>query len=163
MMPHRLFVPRAPRRLSPLLVALHGCTQTPRDFAAGTGFDVLGEETGTFVLYPEQSPRRNLQRCWNWFAPRTRDGAGEAAAIATLVRDVARRYPVDRSRVYVAGISAGGAMTAILAFCYGTIFAACAIVAGVMYRAADSALGAAQAMRAGARLSLANGHAADGR
>jgi len=74
-------------------------------------------------------------------------------AIATLVRDVARRYPVDRSRVYVAGISAGGAMTAILAFCYGGIFAACAIVAGVMYRAADSALGAAQAMRAGARLS----------
>src|SRR4029077_12059773 len=92
-------------------------------------------------------------RCWNWFDPRTRDGAGEAAAIATLGGGGSRRSPVDRSRVYVAGISAGGAMTAILAFCYGGIFAACAIVAGVMYGAADSALGAAQAMRAGARLS----------
>ncbi len=103
------------------------------------------------VLYPQQSLRANPLRCWNWFEPRTRDGAGEAAAILTLVRDIARRYPVDRSRVYVAGISAGGAMTAILAFCYGAMFAACAIVAGVMYRAADSALGAVHTMRAGAR------------
>ena len=150
-----LYVPTAVTRRErvPLLLMLHGCSQDAHTFAEGTRMNEGADQHGFIVLYPQQSLRANPLRCWNWFEPRTRDGAGEAAAIATLVRDVARRYPVDRSRVYVAGISAGGAMTAILAFCYGGIFAACAIVAGVMYRAADSALGAAQAMRAGARLS----------
>src|SRR5207237_3095927 len=78
---------------------------------------------------------------------------GEPAPIGTRALDIARLYRVDRSRVYLAGISAGAAMTAVLAFCYGAIFAACAMVAGVMYRGADSALAAAQTMRAGARLS----------
>ncbi len=150
-----LYVPATVTRRErvPLLVMLHGCSQDAHTFAEGTRMNEIADQHRFIVLYPQQSLRANPLRCWNWFAPRTRDGAGEAAAIATLVRDVARRYPVDRSRVYVAGVSAGGAMTAILAFCYGTIFAACAIVAGVMYRAADSALAAAQAMRAGARLS----------
>jgi len=150
-----LYVPTTVTRRErvPLLVMLHGCSQDARTFAEGTRMNEIADQHRFIVLYPQQSLRANPLRCWNWFGPRTRDGAGEAAAIVTLVRDVARRYPVDRSRVYVAGVSAGGAMTAILAFCYGAIFAACAIVAGVMYRAADSALGAAQAMRAGARLS----------
>ena len=150
-----LYVPTTVTRRErvPLLVMLHGCSQDARTFAEGTRMNEIADQHRFIVLYPQQSLRANPLRCWNWFESRTRDGAGEAAAIVTLVRDVARRYPVDRSRVYVAGVSAGGAMTAILAFCYGAIFAACAIVAGVMYRAADSALGAAQAMRAGARLS----------
>ena len=150
-----LYVPSTVTRRErvPLLVMLHGCSQDARTFAEGTRMNEVADQHRFIVLYPQQSLRANPLRCWNWFEPRTRDGAGEAAAIVTLVRDIARRYPVDRSRVYVAGISAGGAMTAILAFCYGAIFAACAIVAGVMYRAADSALGAAQTMRAGARLS----------
>jgi len=137
----------------PLLVMLHGCHQDARVFAQGSRMNELADEHRFLVLYPQQSPRANPLRCWNWFEPRTRHGAGEPAAIAALVRDVSRRYPVDRSRVYLAGMSAGGAMSAILAFCYGTLFGACAIVAGVMYRAADSALAATQAMRTGARVS----------
>jgi poly(hydroxyalkanoate) depolymerase family esterase len=137
----------------PLLVMLHGCSQDAHALAQGSRMNALADEHRFLVLYPQQSLRANPLRCWNWFEARVAHGAGEAAAIAALVRDVARRYPVDRSRVYIAGISAGGAMTAILAFCYGALFAACAIVAGVMYRAADSALEGVQAMRSGARVS----------
>jgi poly(3-hydroxybutyrate) depolymerase len=115
--------------------------------------NALADQQRFIVLYPQQSLRANPLRCWNWFSARTRDGAGEAAAIVALVRYVARRYPVDRSRIYVAGMSAGGAMAATLALCFGAVFAGCAIVSGLMYRAADSAVGAAQAMRAGARSS----------
>ena len=143
----------------PLLVMLHGCSQEAQTLAQGSRMNALADEHRFLVLYPQQSLRANVMRCWNWFEWRAAHGGGEAAAIAALVRDVARRYPVDRSRVYVAGISAGGAMTAILALCYGALFAACAIVAGVMYRAADSAFGGAQAMRSGARVSPE--HAAD--
>jgi poly(hydroxyalkanoate) depolymerase family esterase len=141
------------RNRVPLLVMLHGCHQDARSFANGTRMNSLADEQRFIVLYPQQSARANPLRCWNWFQRRTADGAGEAAAIAALVRYVARRYPIDRSRVYLAGMSAGGAMTAILAICYGAIFAACGIVSGMMYRAADSALGAVQAMRTGSGVS----------
>ena len=137
----------------PLLVMLHGCGQEAHTFAQGSRMNELADEHRFLVLYPEQSLRANALRCWNWFEPRTAHGAGEAAAIAALVREITRRYPIDPSRVYVAGISAGGAMTAILAICYGALFAACAIVAGVMYRAADSALAGARTMRSGAPVS----------
>lgn len=137
----------------PLLVMLHGCSQDAQTLAQGSRMNALADEHRFLVLYPQQSLRANPLRCWNWFEARAAHGAGEAAAIAALVRDVARRYPIDRSRIYVAGISAGGAMTAILAFCRGALFAACAIVAGMMYRAADSALEGVQAMRSGARVS----------
>lgn len=137
----------------PLLVMLHGCNQEASTFAQGSRMNELAEEHRFVVLYPQQSLRANALRCWNWFDPRTAHGAGDAAAIVALVRDVARQYPIDRSRVYVAGISAGGAMTAILALCYGALFAACAVVSGVMYRAADSAVAGARAMRSGSPVS----------
>jgi poly(hydroxyalkanoate) depolymerase family esterase len=137
----------------PLLVMLHGCSQDAHTFAQGSRMNELADKHRFLVLYPQQSLHANALRCWNWFEPSAGDGAGEAAAIAALVRDVTRHYPIDRSRVYVAGISAGGAMTAILALCYGSLFAACAIVAGLMYRAADSALAAARAMRSGTPVS----------
>jgi poly(hydroxyalkanoate) depolymerase family esterase len=137
----------------PLLVMLHGCRQDASSLASGTRMNALADEQCFIVLYPQQSLWANPLRCWNWFSPRTREGAGEAAVIVALVRHIARCYPVDRSRVYVAGMSAGGAMAATLSFCYGTVFAACAIVSGLMYRAADSAVGAAHAMRGGARSS----------
>ena len=140
----------------PLLVMLHGCSQDAYAFAQGSRMNELADEYRFVVLYPQQSLHANALRCWNWFEPQTGQGAAEAAAIAALVREVARRYPIDRSRVYVAGISAGGAMTAILALCYGALFAACAIVAGVMYRAADSALAGARAMHSGAAVSPEN-------
>ncbi len=141
------------RNRVPLLVMLHGCSQDARAFAQGSRMNELADAHGFLVLYPQQSLHANALRCWNWFQPRIEHGGGEAAAIAALVRDLARRYPIDRSRVYVAGISAGAAMTLILAVCYGALFAASAIVAGVMYRAADSALTGMRAMRHGAAAS----------
>jgi poly(hydroxyalkanoate) depolymerase family esterase len=146
-----LYIPVALGRRDrvPLLVMLHGCSQDARTFAQGSRMNELADEHRFLVLYPQQSLHANALRCWNWFDPRTAHGGGEAAAIAALVYDIARRYPIDRSRIYIAGISAGGAMTAILALCHGALFAACAIVAGVMYRAADSALAGAHAMRSG--------------
>jgi poly(hydroxyalkanoate) depolymerase family esterase len=144
------------RERVPLLVMLHGCSQDAHTFAQGSRMNDLADEHRFLVLYPQQSLHANALRCWNWFEQRTGHGAGEAAAIAALVRDVTRRYPVDRSRVYVAGMSAGGAMTAILALCYGVLFAACAIVSGVMYRAADSTLEGTRAMRSGASVSPEN-------
>lgn len=148
-----LYIPASVTRRErvPLLVMLHGCSQDARAFAEGTRMNELADQHRFIVLYPQQSQRANPLRCWNWFDLNSAGGVGEAATIAALVRNVMRRYPVDRSRVYVAGLSAGGAMTAMLAFCYGALFAACAIVAGLMYRAADSTLAAMHAMRAGAR------------
>ncbi len=117
---------------APLLVALHGCTQTASDFAAGTRFDSVAERAGAFVLYPEQSVDANPRRCWNWFlAAHQRRDRGEPAAILALIEDVARRHPIDRERVFVAGLSAGGALAAILAEQAPDVFAAAGIVAGV--------------------------------
>jgi poly(hydroxyalkanoate) depolymerase family esterase len=135
----------------PLLVMLHGCGQDAGAFAEGTRMNGLADLHRFIVLYPEQSWRANPLRCWRWFDRETMNGAGEAALIAGLIRNIATHHPVDRSRVYVAGISAGGAMASVLAFCYGGTFAACAIVSGVMYRAADSMLEAAAVLRRGSR------------
>ncbi len=148
-----VYVPAGLTRLDrvPLLVMLHGCKQNARLFAEGTRMNALADLHRFIVLYPEQSARVHPLCCWRWFESDTLKGAGDAAVIAELVRTVARRYPVDRSRVYVAGMSAGGAMASILVLCYGAMFAACAIVSGVMYRAADSVLEAIAVMRRGSR------------
>jgi poly(hydroxyalkanoate) depolymerase family esterase len=150
-----LYIPHtvSGRNRAPLLVMLHGCSQDARGLARGARIEALADQQRLIVLYPQQSVRANPMRCWNWFSARTRDGAGEAAAIVALVRQVVRRYPIDRTRVYVAGMSAGGAMTATLALVHGAVFAGCAIVSGLMHGAADSAVAAAQAMRVGARCS----------
>ena len=115
--------------------------------------NVLADQHRFMVLYPEQSPRANPFRCWNWFDSDALNGAGEAALLAVLVQRTVRRYPVDPSRVYIAGISAGGAMAGILAHCYGSLFAASAIVSGIMYRGAESVSDAASTMRRGSRRS----------
>jgi poly(hydroxyalkanoate) depolymerase family esterase len=137
----------------PLLVMLHGCQQRAVDFAASTGMNELAQRQRFLTLYPEQSLTANAFRCWNWFLPEQAAGEGEAAAIATLIGAIASRYPVDRSRIYVAGLSAGGALTAQLAMRHGVLFAACAVIAGLMHRAADSPAEALQAMRSGSRRS----------
>jgi poly(hydroxyalkanoate) depolymerase family esterase len=135
----------------PLLVMLHGCRQDAATLAHGTRMNGLAERQRFIVLYPQQSLRRNPLRCWSWFVHDTFNGGGEAALIADLVKRTVSRYPIDAARVYVAGISAGGAMAAVLAYCYGRLFAACAIASGVMYRGAESLRDAAAVMAHGSR------------
>lgn len=147
-MNHRLFVPERGGKGAPLFVALHGCRQDAEDFANGTRFDGLGERYGAIVLYPEQDERRNGHRCWNWFLPdnQRRDGP-EPAGILNLVERVAREHHVDRSRIFVAGLSAGASTAAVLAEQAPDVFAGLAVTSGVALHAAhdaDSAYGAMQ-------------------
>lgn len=128
-------------------MALHGCTQTSSDFAAGTRFDTVAEPYGAYVLYPEQSLAANPNRCWNWFleAHQHRD-RGEPAQIISLLNDIVGRHPIDRTRIFVAGLSAGGAMAAILAEQAPDVFAAAGIMAGVALHASHDVSTAYAAM-----------------
>jgi poly(hydroxyalkanoate) depolymerase family esterase len=130
---------------------LHGCRQDGEMLAKGTRMNALADRHRFIVLYPEQSVRVNALRCWRWFDRDTLNGGGEAALITALINRTVGRYPIDVSRVYVAGISAGGAMAGVLSYCYGAMFAACAIASGVMYRGAESLTDAASTMRRGSR------------
>ncbi len=143
----------ASRKAWPLLVMLHGCKQDALTFAAGTRMNQLADREGFLVLYPEQRRTANAYRCWNWFDSSQNGGGNEAEIIAGMVRDVITTYAVDPGRVYIAGISAGGAMTSVMAHCHGDLFAACAIHSGLMYRAAESVSEAARAMRRGSSAS----------
>ncbi len=148
---YRLYLPpeiRKSERL-PLLLMLHGCTQTAVDFAEGTRMNTMAEDRRCVVLYPEQAINANLLRCWNWFDPETLAGRGEAALLERTVHDVMDRYPIDPARVYVAGLSAGGAMAAVMCATHADLFAAGAIHSGVMFHAAATPLQAAEVMRSG--------------
>ncbi|WP_439112255.1 extracellular catalytic domain type 1 short-chain-length polyhydroxyalkanoate depolymerase [Hydrogenophaga sp.] len=132
----------------PLVVMLHGCTQSADDFAAGTQMNRLADEHGFVVVYPEQAPGANASRCWNWF--RAEDqvrGAGEPALLAALVQAVVAEHPVDPGRVYVAGLSAGAAMAVILGETYPELFAAVGAHSGLPYAAAHDIPSAMAAMK----------------
>lgn len=148
---YRLYVPEGIPGDSPapLVVMLHGCKQDPESFAAGTRMNRLADRHGFLVLYPRQGRWQNAQHCWNWFDAASQRGWGEAAIIAGMVEHVAKRRPVDRRRTYVAGMSAGGAMTSILASCHTGLFAAAAIHSGVPYKAATSHWTALSALEKG--------------
>ena len=142
----------------PLVVMLHGCTQDPDDFAAGTGMNGHAREQGFCVLYPAQSADANPQRCWNWFKHNHQSrGRGEAALLASLTLSVMKQHGIDASRVYIAGLSAGGAMAAIVAAAYPEIYAAVGVHSGLAVGAASNVSEALAAMRSGAKGSMGGG------
>ena len=146
---YKVYVPSgAKARRLPLIVMLHGCTQNPDDFAVGTGMNRLAEERGFIAAYPEQPASANPSACWNWFdvAHQTRD-EGEPAILAGVTRAVMAEFAVDPARVYVAGLSAGGAMAAILSAIYPELYAAAGVHSGLPRGAAADLPSALAAMR----------------
>ena len=135
---------------APLLVMLHGCTQDPDDFALGTRANRWAERRRCLVVYPQQTKRANGHRCWNWFRPEDQNaGRGEPAIIAGIARQVIDEYQIDTQRVYVAGLSAGGAMAAIVGQAYPELFAAIGVHSGLPVGAAHNVPSALAAMKSG--------------
>ncbi|WP_340314353.1 extracellular catalytic domain type 1 short-chain-length polyhydroxyalkanoate depolymerase [Rhizorhabdus argentea] len=148
---YKLYTPSgSAHRRMPLVVMLHGCTQSAADFAAGTGMNALADELGFLVLYPEQSASKNLNRCWNWHQPRNQKrGGGEPAAIAALTLHAIAACRANPRRVYIAGISAGGTTAAITGAAYPEIYAAVGVHSGVASGNVSTLSGALSAMRNG--------------
>src|SRR5471030_2617176 len=149
---YKLYIPSSYHgQAMPLLVMLHGCTQDPDDFAAGTQMNAVAEEQQCFVVYPEQTRNANNSKCWNWFnAIDQQRGQGEPSLIAGIARQVIDDYPVNEGQVYVAGLSAGGAMAMIVGTLYPDVFAAVGVHSGLPYASAQDLPSALNAMKRGA-------------
>lgn len=147
-----VYVPRAYGgwRRRPLLVLLHGCRQSPEDLAAATRIATLADNHGWLVLLPRQSSKANAWTCWNWFDKPTSAGRGEAAIVAAQIRAVRRAYRVHPRRVFVAGMSAGGCLAAVLGLRYPKLFAGVAVHSAVACGAASGPIAAMQVLSHGA-------------
>ena len=146
---YKLYIPSSySGQAMPLVVMLHGCTQDPDDFARGTQMNMLAEEMNCLVVYPAQSQQANASRCWNWFSAvdQTR-GQGEPSIIAGITETIMHNYAIDKSQVYVAGLSAGGAMATIMGTLYPELYAAVGVHSGLPFASAHDLPSALAAMK----------------
>jgi poly(hydroxyalkanoate) depolymerase family esterase len=146
---YKLYVPKhKPDSKRPLLIMLHGCKQNPSDFAVGTRMNSLAEAHGMLVAYPAQTQSHNPSACWNWFSPNHQQpGMGEPAIIAGLTAEIINSHDIDRKKVFVAGLSAGGAMAVVMGETYPELFSAVGVHSGLPYKSASDVISAFAAMR----------------
>ena len=133
-----------------LVVMLHGCSQTAAQFSQGTRFNQLAEEKGFAVVYPQQSLRSHPSRCWNWYEKEVQEGGGEARLIVGIIEQVVRRYGMDRTRIYIAGLSAGASLANIVALNFPELIAAVGMHSGPVFGGGHSRLAGLAIMQAGA-------------
>ena len=151
---YKLYVPPGhDGQQRPLVVMLHGCTQNPDDFAAGTGMNERAQAQGFFVLYPEQSKEANAHLCWNWFKHNHQQrGKGEPALIADMTQEIIKQHGIDTRRVYIVGLSAGAAMATLVAAAYPDVFAAVGAHSGLPNGVARNVQEAMALMQSGASI-----------
>jgi poly(hydroxyalkanoate) depolymerase family esterase len=159
-LPRREYLVYVPRghggwRRGPMIVLLHGCKQSPEEIAQGTRIAALADRMGAVVLLPRQHPRANAWGCWNWFDRATSSGRGEAAIVAAQIRSVRRRYRVHRRRVFLAGMSSGAALAAIVALHRPHLVAGAFLHSGLPAGAASSPLAASEVMQRGPDVDVA--------
>lgn len=142
----RIYVPADPPRA--LVVVLHGCTQSASVYDKGSGWSKLAEREGFAVLFPQQRRTNNSNLCFNWYQPSdARRDRGEAASISQMIQHLAAKYRLDRSRVFITGLSAGGAMTSVMLASYPELFAGGAVIAGLPFASANNLPEALERMR----------------
>jgi len=148
--PYKLYMPALAHDEPPLVVMLHGCTQSADDFAVGTRMNQLADEHGFLVVYPEQTAQANASKCWNWFKPQDQSrGAGEPSLIAGIVGEVAGRHGVAPRRIFVAGLSAGAAMAVVMGEAYPEMFSGVGVHSGLPFGSAQDVASAMAKMKGG--------------